>query len=328
MAFNDPTQFKGVTHIHRDNISNNLVHGCIDFFRWGFLQIGAFQNITRSPAISGSLGGNRFALRRVSDPSYTTGRVWEGYRSDWVWESGFTFQNLAPIAISGVWVDGSFYRPNDATYGHYVDYPNGRVVFNSGINTTSNVQASFSYRTVGVMEASEPFIQELLFNSFDISNATEFFAVASGSRNRLGPTRVQLPVIGVELVSGGGNKPFELGGGQYAGNDVLIHVFAEDETMRNNIRDVLVNQNDKTFWLINRGLMKEAAGYPFQLDSRGSPRPSAMMYPALVAATGVGGFAWRKTIMSNVRATDMEPVNNWLYRSTIRATFVTVMPDV
>jgi hypothetical protein len=328
MALNDPTQFKGITSLYRPNVSENLVYGTMEFLKWGFLQVGGFQNITRSPATSGSFGGNRFRLRGVNDPSYDSGRVWEGFRSDWVWESGTTYTGMSPIPVSGVWVNNSFYVPGHSGYGHRVDYPNGRIVFNSAIPTDSNVQASFSHRTVGVVKASEPYIQELMFKSFDISNSNEFFATASGTRNRLGSTRVQMPVIGVELVSSGKATPYELGGGQWVRNDLLFHIFTEDESERNHIRDALVNQNEKVFWLINKGLMKETSGYPFQLDSNGSPRPSAKMYPDLVAPTGNGGFAWRSAEIDNVRATDMEPVNNWLYRSTVRATFTVVMPDI
>ena len=50
MALNDSTKFKGITSIHKDNLSNNLLLGIQDFFSWGFLQVGAFQNITKDPA--------------------------------------------------------------------------------------------------------------------------------------------------------------------------------------------------------------------------------------------------------------------------------------
>ena len=86
MALNNPTQFKGVTSIQKDNISNNLVLGIQDFLSWGLLNIGGFQNITKSPAVSGSYGrtSSRTRLRMSDDPSYDGGQVWEGFRNDWV----------------------------------------------------------------------------------------------------------------------------------------------------------------------------------------------------------------------------------------------------
>ena len=71
--------------------------------------------------------------------------------------------------------------------------------------------------------------------------------------------------------------------------------------------------------------MKESADYPLQLDSLGSPKPSAVMYPYLV---GEGGYAWRKVQFNNTVSTDMEPVNRWLHRATIRSTFTAIMPNI
>ena len=121
MALNNPTLFKGVTSIQKDNLTNNLLLGTQDFLSWGFLNIGGFQNITRSPAVSGSYGrtSDRFRLRNSDDPSYEEGQVWEGFRNDWVWESGFKHNDTKPIPVSGVWVDGYFYSPSDATYSHF-----------------------------------------------------------------------------------------------------------------------------------------------------------------------------------------------------------------
>lgn len=328
MALNDHTTFKGVTTINRDNLTNNILYGTIDFLKWGFLNVGGFQNITRNPAVSGALGGDRFRLRNSDDPSYDVGQVWEGFRNDWVWESGFAHEGISPIPVSGVWVDGTFYLPDDATYSHYIDYPNGRIVFDTGVTTTKTVEASFTHRTVGITKSSEEQIQELMFDSYDIETLDAYLLAGSGTRNQLGAARLQLPVIGVEVVKALGHKPYEIGGGQWAFNNVLFHIFADNEEERNNIRDAIVNQNDKTIWIINRGTMKEDDNYPLQLDSLGSPKPSAVMYPDLVAPTGEGGFRWRKINFGNTTADDMEPIHNWLYRSTVKTTFTAVMQNI
>ena len=330
MAFNDPTRFKGVTSIQKDNISNNLLLGVQDFLSWGFLNIGGFQNISRNPAVSGSYGKTsaRTRLRVSDDPSYDTGQVWEGFRNDWVWESGFSYNNASPINVSGVWIDGYFYGSGDATYSHYVDYPNGRVVFDYGVPSNRKVEANFSHRTVGVTLASENFVQELMFKSYDIQDLPTYLASSSGSRSQLGERRLQLPVVALELVQSPGHSPYQIGGGQVAYNDMLFHVFADNEYEKNNIRDVILNQNNKKFYLINRALMKENQKYPLQLNYLGMPNPNAPQYPDLVAATGAGGFRWREARFDNITCTDMEPVNSWLHRSTLRATFSVIMYDI
>ncbi|SVC13833.1 uncharacterized protein METZ01_LOCUS266687, partial [marine metagenome] len=256
----------------------------MDFLQWAFLQVGGFQNITRSPAVSGSFEVNdRFRLRYSSDPSYDAGQIWEGFRNDWIWESGFAFEGMSPIPVTGVWVDDTFYLPDDATYSHYVDYPNGRVVFDTPVDSTKTVEASFSHRTVGIAKASEPFIQELLYDSYDMESIHDYTLIGSGTRNQLGPRRLQLPVIGVEVVRSLPNQGYELGGGVWTFNDVLFHIFADNEDERNDIRDALLNQDFKAIWIINRGVMKEDADYPLQLDSLGSHRPNAVMYPDMIS---------------------------------------------
>ena len=323
---NKATEFNGVTHIRKDNLANNLLYGVMDFLQWGFLQVGGFQNITRNPAVTDSFGTNdRYRLRYSSDPSYTAGQVWEGFRNDWVWESGITFQGINPIRVSGVWIDNSFYGPSDTTYSHYVDYPNGRVIFDTPVDSSKTVSAEFSHRTVGVARASESFIQELLYDSYDMESGHDYTLIGSGTRNQLGQRRLQLPVVGVEVVRSLPPSPYEIGGSEYVYNDVLFHIFADNEDERNDIRDIIVNQNRKVICLINRGSMKEDSNYPLQLDSLGSPKPSAIMYPYLL---GVGGYKWKDVQFTNTVSTDMEPVNRWLHRATVRSTFTAIMSNI
>ncbi len=326
MALNHPASFKGVTSLQKDSLSNNLVLSIQDFLSWGFLEIGGFQNISRSPAASGSFGrtSSRYRLRNSSDPSYEVGQVWEGFRNDWVWESGVSYEDTKPIQVSGVWVDNAFYLPNDTTYSHYVDYPNGRIVFDNPMPATKRVEANFSHRTVGVTLSSEKFVQELMFDSFDIEDLDTYLISASGTRNQLGSRRLQLPVVALELVSSPQRKPFQLGGGEYVFTDVLFHVFADNEFEKNNIKDVILNQHEKVIYLVDRGLMKQSKKYPFQLDSNGSVVRSAKNYRDLIVPSGEGGFRWKQARWERVSCSDMAPTNSWLHRSTIRGTFSTI----
>ena len=202
MALNDSTKFKGITSIHKDNLSNNLLLGSQDFFSWGFLQVGAFQNITKDPAVSGSYSDShvKTRLRYSTDPSYDAGQIWEGFRNDWVWESGFKYNDVNPIQVSGVWIDGYYYKSDDSTYSHFVDYPNGRIVFDYPVPTTKKVEANFSHRTVGLALSSEKFIQELMYDSYDMEDLNTYLMSSSGARNQLGERRLQLPVVAIELV--------------------------------------------------------------------------------------------------------------------------------
>ena len=326
MAFNEITKFNGVTSVARDSMTNNLLLGVQDFLSWGFLQAGGFQNITISPAVSGSFDRTkRSRLRASDDPSYEIGQVWEGFRNDWVWESGFKHSEIKPIQVSGVWIDSNFYEPSGNAYSHFVDYPNGRIVFDSTVPTTKTVEANFSHRTIGVALSSEKFVQEVMFDSYDMEDIDTYLMSSSGVRNQLGERRLQLPFVAVELAGGGKTEPYQLGGGKIAYNDVLMHVFADDEFEKNNIRDILLNQSEKVIILPDRALIKQDKKYPLQIDRNGSPVKNAKNYRDFCYASGEGGYAWRTARIEQMRCSDMEPVNNWLHRTTIRATFSVIV---
>ena len=327
MALNNPNTFKGVTSIQKDNLSNNLLLGVQDFLGWGFLNVGAFQNISRSPAVSGSYSDkhSRYRLRASDDPSYEAGQVWEGFRNDWVWESGFKHENIKPIQVSGVWIGDYFYSPTDASYSHYVDYPNGRIVFDYAIPPSKKVEANFTHRTVGITLSSEKFVQELMYDSFDVEDLDSYLISSSGTRNQLGQRRLQLPIVALELVQSRKSQGYQLGGGRIVKNDILFHVFADNEFEKNNIRDAIVNQDEKVIYLPDRGLMKTNKKYPLQLDSLGSPVKNSKSYADLALPSGDGGFRWKQARFEDVVCTDMEPINSWLYRSTVRATFSVIM---
>lgn len=327
MALNDPAKFKGITSIRKDNLSNNLLLGVQDFFSWGLLQVGGFQNITKDPAVSGAYSDShvRSRLRYSDDPNYEEGQAWEGFRNDWVWESGFKHNDTKPIPISGVWVDGYFYSQSDATYSHFVDYPNGRVVFDYPVPTTKKVEANFSHRTVGVALASEKFIQELMYDSYDMQDLNSYLISSSGTRSQLGGRRLQLPVIAIEIVKSSASQPYQLGGGRIDSNDILFHVFADNEFEKNNLRDAVLNQNEKVIYLPDRGLMKSNKKYPLQLDHNGSPVKNAKTYKDLILPSGDGGFMWKQARIDQMTCSDMEPVNSWLHRTTVRGSFSVIM---
>ena len=323
MALRDWTRFKGITALDRDWLSQNLLYGLIDWMKWALLNIGGYQNITKGQLTN--FGGDASQLRYVNDPNFTNGQVWEGHRSDWVWETGIDWP-VQPVAITGVWVNGT-YSTDSGAYPHYVDYPRGRIVFTSGLSPTDIVQAEFSHRTINVVKSEEHWFQELMYDSYNVSR-TDFLTAGSGNWDQLAQTRRQMPAIGVELVNRRGYKPYQLGGGQWVYQDVLFYICAENPDDARQYSDILTNQNDMTIWIPNRGLMKEDARYPIDLDYRGVPLANPMQFPQIVAPTGQGGFQWRKIQFNNNHEEGMEPVNNWLYRRVVRSSLEIIMENI
>jgi hypothetical protein len=328
MALAGWAQFKGVTNVEHDQYAQNLFYGMQQWLNWSALQIGAFQNISYTNA-SGVLGGDFSRLRLARDPRYTSGQIWETFRSDLVWETGVGF-SPSPTKMSGVYVDGSWKGTAESTgtaYEHYIDYHNGRVVFASAISTSSVVNSDFAHRTMSFVDADEPWFQELLYRSYQIQRK-DFLAAGSGQWDQLGEIKRQLPVCGIELVSRRNYLPYQLGGGQWVGQDMLIYICTEHKRERDQWLDILSMQNDRTINLLNRKLMKEDAGYPHDIDYRGMTVDNPIQYPQLAAPTGQGGFLWTNVEMNDTVGEVIETVNSWLYRAVVRTTFTIILPYI
>ena len=317
------TSLKGFDNIGQSLLNEQLEHNLIEFFDWSLLGKGGFFNVLIPT--SGAFSGDQSRLRFVDTPNFTDGQVWEGFRKNWVWESGVEHP-IQPIAISGVTVD-SVFHPASTTgaFAHYVDYPNGRVVFDSPITTSSVVQAEYSYKWINFYSPDVPGFQELMFESFRI-DSPDFLRQTQGAWAAvLGQNRIPLPAVFVEVVPTMTAKGLQLGGGQIVNQDVLFHIFAESSWIRNNLINVINFQQSKTIVLFDRNLLRSQDAYP--LDFRGALRPNATTYPTWIQPTGLGGFFWHKAFFLNVRPQEQESPQR-LYRGVVRATMEVVLPEV
>lgn len=315
---------KGVDHVSKELESQNLLYGVIDFFNWATLQVGNFQNI-HMPT-SGIYGGDKSRLRPVQDPRFTDGQVWEAFRGNWVWETGFTY-DVDPIHVSGVYIGGTFYEPSGATYPHYIDYKRGRVVFDTAIATTSVVKAEYSPRIFSFVDADVPFVRQLMYEGYRV-DSNSYLTASSGNWNIISDQRAELPIVAVSVSPQGTFKPYQIGGGQWCYMDVYFYVFAENRFWRDQICDQIARQNDRGFWLINRGTLKASVSYPPDLDYRGALVNSPIEYPLLVAATGDGGFRWRQIRFSNTTKQFVDNVENWLFQGIVKTTAEMILDEI
>lgn len=277
------TYFRGNSSIGESSITEAIETNLISYIDWCFLEMGAFFNIT-IPS-SGAYGGDRHQLRHVDDPRYTDGQVWEGYRQGWVWESGLSHVSEQPIAISGVYVDNAFIPRSS---GYYINYKSGRVVFDDAIDTDSEVNLEFSHKWVNVVGASEvPWFRVGQLNSFRTDN------IDSGEWDSLAETRLQLPLVAVEMQ----NKThvgYQLGGGQWSRGQVIFHVLSEESQTTKRISSILSEQNDSVIFMFDPDLLASQNRYP--LDYRGDLSDNSLCYPDLVAHSGNGGFRYTSKV--------------------------------
>jgi len=317
-----------VTTFGKPTLSTLLQDNLVTFFDWEFLNAGGFTNI--EIPTSGWYGADKHQLRLVDDPRYDSGQVWEGFRKNWVWESGLsaperpnTTTTPANPGISGVYVGGAF-KPitSSDSYAHHIDYKNGRVVFDSAIDTSSTVTAEYSYRYVDIMPANSRFFREIQYRTQRADE--DFQMVGSGDYSTLGENRVQLPAVGIEIAGSRTFTPYELGSSKHElGLDVIFHILAEEDYERDQLIDMISFQEENVITLFDTNAIGENNAFP--MDYRGMVNPYAKTYPALVRPSGVGGFAYQgvdggKARFTNTRVANSDPLSTNLYHGTVRVT--------
>jgi hypothetical protein len=217
-------------------------------------------------------------------------------------------------------VNNTGYPSSDSTYGWYIDYPLGRVVFDTAISTDYEVQSEYSYRYIQIYRADDvPWFRELQFASLQPGDGY-FSQVGSGEWEMGSNHRVQLPCIIIESIPKGNTKGYELGNDALIINqDILFHVLAENRQDRNNIIDVLRQQSDKTIWLFNSNTVAQTGAFP--LDYRGM-LTGTLMYPDLVAEDG---YRWKSCTFNNNNISNIESIHPNLYEGVVRSTIEVIL---
>lgn len=312
------TELRGVSDFGSFELNNQIEHGLIAFFKWGLLGIGAFSNINDSSRDHN--GNNLSQLKLVKERNFTDGQVWEGRRGDWVWESGVNY-GTQPIDPSGVTVNGTFRSIDDVgAYSHYIDYEMGRIVFNSAINTSSTVKVNHSYRNVRVGTADSEWYKRII--GFQASEEG-WLATGSGDRDWNMRSRVELPAIAIICDGRRNFTNLELGGGQVVHQGVSFTVFAENSWERNNLMDIVANQNHLVFYLYDQNLLLENGQFP--LDSRGM-KVNNVRYPDLVADGSE--YRYKKCRIEDMAIVDSGIYNDSIFFGLATATVYVEMPQM
>jgi len=309
----DYEKFKGTTHWREDAFSDNLEHGLLAWLRWSMLNVGGFENVSAASE-DGLYGGNMATLKVADDPNYTLGQVWESQRSDWVWETGVS-PTLQPVQPSGVYIDDEFFDDTEVDFS--VDYTRGRIIFDTKLSTKSEVKTDYSYRIPTIGLAKEPVFQELMYQSLDA------YKDNAGDMNRFAQARRTMPTIGIEIAGRKKYKPFQLGGGQWVYQDIILYVIAENSNDRNKLVNILCNQNDKVIYLIDKAKLKTDGVYPYDLDIGGSPVASPLQYPDLVSQ-----YDWSRVRLIEASGEGFQSTTDWLWRGNVKITCEAIFTNI
>lgn len=308
------TSLRNISNIGQSLLNDMVNTSVIEFFDWALLGVGNFVNIVMPT--SGNYGGETSKLRLVDDPRYVNGRIWEGFRSNWVWENNVAFSNQ-PIPITGIYVNNAFI-PNNS--GYYVNYPQGRIVFDTAIATTSKVQLQYSYKFINVYTSESEWFRKIQPDSFRLDNA-EFAQYGSGVWSTLSEARIQLPAIIVEVVPRRSYTGLQLGGGQYVDQNVLFHIYAETTFDRNYLSDVISYQNLNKIVIIDKKKMLDSGVFP--LDYRKTTISNPLTYPNIIQNYGKY-MSW----FTEMHPQEDDNITPGLFTAKVRATLRIECPDL
>lgn len=304
------TKFKGINNIAQDLLLNILEANFKMYLDWAFLNIGAWFDVSANQ--NTIYGVNRHSkLLPVEDPAYANGRVWQGIRKDWVWETGINYNNTSPLGISNISVNSNTITKN----GNFIiNYPLGRIIFNTPQSLTSDIQLSYSYRFIQVHRSSEsPWFNILQFSSFNTSN-NDIQLTDEGEWAIGGQHRIQLPCIVIEPVSRSRSRPYEIGNNLlWLEQDIAFYILAENKNDRNKLLDILRLQQDVTLQLFDTNLIAQNDNYPLTYD--GDIKNNPLMYPDIIQT-----YPWRKCFIKNISLFEIDSPNPNLHQGMVRAT--------
>lgn len=258
------------------------------------LRKGLYTSISAGDTNVG--GDNISQLISIEDEDFVTGQVWQSAFKNWVYEEGIPSPSsgvLPPIVASGITVDGTFYpeATTSGAFAHFIDFPNGRVVFTSAISTASVVEGTMSYKEVTVDQADRfnNEAQPLLLETAYKDNPNQ-----DGVQTYPSKTSRTLPAIWIDL-QGRKNTGYELGSKSLVSEFVgVFHVWGRDSYLRDVIEDALLDaQRD-----VLLGIDFNTA--PYHLLSRGRRNPAWPGY-AVLANVHSPNF-WRRIYLEETEA--------------------------
>jgi len=263
------------------------------------LRAGLYTNISVGQV--DTYGNNISQLIPTSDPSHA-GSVYQSAFKNWVYESGIPApqSGIAPPTVaSGVTVNGSFYpeASTTGTYQHFIDWPNGRVVFANTIPAGDTVEADFAYNNITIDFASKLNNENkpLLIETNLKDNPPQ-----SGVDSYPQKNSITLPAIFIDVLKRS-SKGYELGDKSLVADFFgVFHIWTRDDFYRDILEDLLAEtQHDVIF-----GINFNNAPYPFVAHGRRNPS-----WPGYSALADVHGpYFWRRIYMDMSEANKNPPL--------------------
>lgn len=304
--------FIGIDKYNVHSLTTQLEQNIVSFIDDGLLKIGAFGNVDST--FSNIYGANMHVLRPSSDVHNSDYTVWHTPRENWVYEN--VSGDYTPIAFSGVTVNGTFYPAptGDENLGYSVNYKQGVISFDTALDPSSTVTASYSYKLFNVDVANQSRLWRVIqTNSFKAENFSNNYN-ASGDYDIPPEHRTQLPTIIVESVNRSRNQPFRLGDTSLLSTQsVLVHTISESKADCDKISDILNRQQGRYIDLYNLNTLIDSGVYPLNFD--GSVNTGMLEYDQILANSD---YVLMSSRFSRITVSEMKFYGLKLYGSTVQ----------
>lgn len=263
------------------------------FLDMSFLREGGFSIVTSGQQFYDGSIISRLVPDEFAHEQYygmQQGQIWQSPFRQWVYESGVPVDGAlitdSPTVASGVYIQGAFRYPNDATFPHTIDFINGRIIFDSPLSLDEEVHADFSYRHVRVgfeHQFNQQFDDGYIESKFTTNPETSMQIVYPSG------TKQPFPAVFIE-VDGRSQKPYEMGNRSLVITDeIKLHVWALDDLQRDNIVDILTSQDRKAIPLINfNGVPLPLSGIFNQLSPEYIPYQTLLRNNTTITTIGSG----------------------------------------
>lgn len=284
-------------------LTDQLLYNLKWWIDWGLINNGAFGIYQRGSGGISFYDTTEAELHSVPDERYEEGRIWEGAGREWVWESGITVPSgeIEPFRVSGVYVNDTFHSQaasSGGTFGHHIDYQNGRVIFDKPQNDI--IEAEFTTRSVHVSFADSPEFKEIMLNALE-----EFQQDLSPSGTPIREHQVWLPAVFIEA-GDGRQAGLQLGGGQIKTRIITLHIFADNPSDRNFLKDILDFQSRTSF------IMADLNQITWPFDQYGDIVAGITNWPNMATA-----FPDKKIRLVDSTARNLNSINSQLFRARV-----------
>lgn len=297
--------FNNVSSLNDNLYISSVEDNLKSFLDYGFLNIGGFINV--NIPTSGLYNTGFHILKSTNDPGYQNNTVWQTPKKNWIWESGIVYNGSSPNNINGIYINNVNYPAptGSGSITYKLDYENGRVIFNSPINANTNVYMSYSYRWCNVIKSNSnngwQYLQQLTYQPNNSINSAN-----RGDNAILGNHRLQMPAIVIETAPRNKDIPYELGSLiSFREQDILLHIYAENNHDVNKIMDILRYQKEKTLILYDIKKVVNSGVYP--LYANGSKNPSGLNYSQLI---NNNSYHWNKMFIKDISFLDIQKNTN------------------